>query len=83
MDMPTSMAMLFPLMFGMNMAQWAKQHNKPTNTGIPGAANTGVLNAQDAARKNTINRKGRLASNVTGGLMGNGTLGGASLFGLA
>jgi hypothetical protein len=76
-----SLAMLFPLMFGMNMSQWARQHNTAKNTGVPGSVNTQVLNAQSDVQKNMMKKKGRLASNVTGGLLGAGTLGQASLWG--
>lgn len=76
-----SLAMWLPMLFGMNMSQWARQHNKAPSNAIPGSVNTGVMSAQDTIGKSLIKRKGRQASNVTGGLLGMGTLGGGALWG--
>lgn len=48
----------------------------------PDFASTSILLAQDKQRRKAQKRTGRQASNVTGGLLGNPTLGAGSLWGV-
>lgn len=60
----------------------SSQTSAPSMSGMPSLSSTSILLGEEKVRRAAAKKKGRASTNITGGLVGNPTLGRPALWGV-